>query len=145
MKNLLFDFVSNYGETNENVVNIYPIQPNVSTPAISCNAAMLAACGDFSPGLAHPSAKYVFLTAPSGVTDIGKLNLSSKLITETSSIPYEVQQFSPDGTIAYGVNDVNGALDIEIYGFSVATGDVTQGGAISVPSDLDSWFAAERY
>lgn len=74
------------------------------------------------------------------------MNLSSRqIVPDSSSIPYEVQAFSPDGTIAYGANDVNGALDIEVYGFNAATGAVTQGGTISVPSDLDSWFTAERF
>jgi hypothetical protein len=117
----------------------------VSTPQVNCTTSMLAVCGDFILGLAHPSGKYVFLTDPTNVTDIGAVNLGTQQITQTSSISYEVQQFSPDGTIAYGVNDVNGALDVEIYGFNVGTGDVRQGGTINVPSDLDSWFSAERY
>ena len=143
--NLMFAFVANYNQgPNANLVDVYQL-PNVSTPQINCAASMLAVCGDFILGLAHPSGKYVFLTDPTNVTDIGAVNLSTQQITQTSSIPYEVQQFSPDGTIAYGVNDVNSALDIEIYGFDVATGDVRQGGTISVPSDLDSWFSAERY
>ncbi len=142
---LMFDFViPNNFQQDVNLLNVYQVQPNVSTPLISCGTSMLAACGDFIQTLAHPSGKYVFLTDPSSVANIGQMDLQTKQITETSSIPYEVQQFSPDGTIAYGVNDVNGALDIEIYGFSVATGAVTPGGTISVPSDLDSWFAAER-
>jgi len=143
--NLMFAFVSYYNQgPNANLVDVYQL-PNVTTPQINCTTSMLAVCGDFIFGLAHPSGKYVFLTDPTNVTDIGAVNLSTQQITETSSIPYEVQQFSPDGTIAYAVNDVNGALDIEIYGFNVDTGDVRQGGTISVPSDLDSWFSAERY
>jgi hypothetical protein len=143
--NLMFAFVSYYNQgPNANLVDVYQL-PNVTTPQINCTTSMLAVCGDFIFGLAHPSGKYVFLTDPTNVTDIGAVNLSTQQITQTSSIPYEVQQFSPNGTIAYGVNDVNGALDIEIYGFNVGTGDVRQGGTISVPSDFDSWFSAERY
>ena len=143
--NLMFAFVSYYNHgPNANLVDVYQL-PNVTTPQINCTTSMLAVCGDFIFGLAHPSGKYVFLTDPTNVTDIGAVNLSTQQITQTSSIPYEVQQFSPNGTIAYGVNDVNGALDVEIYGFNAATGAVRQGGTISVPSDLDSWFAAERY
>lgn len=142
--NLMFAFVSysNQGP-NANLVDVYQL-PNVSTPQIDCTTSMLAVCGDFIFGLAHPSGKYVFLTDPTSVTDIGAVNLSTQQITQTGSIPYEIQQFSPDGTIAYAVNDVKGALDVEIYGFNVGTGAVTQGGTISVPSDLDSWFQAER-
>ena len=143
--NLMFAFVSYYNQgPNANLVDVYQL-PNVTTPQVNCTASMWAVCGDFIFGLAHPSGKYVFLTDPTNVTDIGAVNLSTQQIMQTSSIPYEVQQFSPDGTLAYGVNDVNGALDVEIYGFNVATGDVRQGGTINVPSDLDSWFAAERY
>jgi hypothetical protein len=146
VRSLLFDFVDNYGETDANQVNIYPIQPNVTTPVIYCGTDQFAPCGDFIDALVHPSAQYVFLTDPSSTTYIGQVNLSSRqIVPESGSIPYEVQEFSPDGTIAYGANDVNGALDIEIYGFNAATGAVTQGGTISVPSDLDSWTTAERY
>jgi hypothetical protein len=40
---------------------------------------------------------------------------------------------------------MNGALQIEIYGFNVWSGAQAAGAMISVPSDLDSWFTAERY
>jgi hypothetical protein len=83
---------------------------------------------------------------PQGATEVDKVELSQKkIVGPTGSTPYEVQQFSPDGMIAYAVNDVNGALEIEIYGFSLSTGALTLGGTISVPSDLDSWFTGERY
>jgi len=141
--NLMFDFVQT--AFSGDYVNIYRVQQSLGTPLVNCTSTMWAVCGNFFYDLAHPSGQYVFLFDSTNITDIGQVNLSTQQITETSSIPYEVQQFSPDGTIAYGVNDVNGALDIEIYGFSVASGQVTQGGTISVPSDLDSWFAAERY
>lgn len=144
--NLLFDFVipNNY-EQGVNVVNVYPVQPNVSTPLIQCTTSMLAACG-YGPDIAHPSGKYVFLLDSQSNTEIGKVDTSNQQIVATSStIPYEVQQFSPDGTIAFAANDVNGALEIEIYGFNVGTGSVTAGGMISVASDLDSWFTAQRY
>jgi hypothetical protein len=147
VKNLMFDFDTpdNYGQPDE-LVNIYPIQPNVATPVISCGTDQYAPCGDFITGTVHPSAEYVFLTDPTSTTYIGQVNVSSRqIVPDSNSIPYEVQALSPDGTIAYGANDVNGALDIEIFGFDAATGGVTQGGTISVPSDLDSWWAAERY
>jgi hypothetical protein len=144
-QNLLFAFIGNYNQgPNADLVDIYQM-PNVSTPVINCTKSMWAVCGNFGYALAHPSGEYVFLLDSANITDIGEVNLSTQQIVQTSSIPYEVQQFSADGTIAYGVNDVNGALDIEIYGFSAASGQVTQGGTISVPSDLDSWFAAQRY
>ena len=141
--NLMFDFTQT--EFSGDYVNIYRVQQTLGTPVANCTSTMWTVCGNFVYALAHPSGRYVFLFDSTNITDIGQVNLSTQQITQTSSIPYEVQQFSPDGTIAYGVNDVNGALDIEIYGFSSASGQVTQGGTISLPSDLDSWFAAERY
>jgi hypothetical protein len=147
VRNLFFDYVipNNY-ETGANLVNVYPIQSNASSPLIQCSAATQGVCGSFELGLAHPSARYVFLTDLENITDIERVNLRAKQLQETSSsIPYEVQQFSPDGRIAYGVNDVNGALEIEIYGFNLSSAAVTEGGTIDVPSDLDSWWAAERY
>ncbi len=141
--NLLFPFVAYFNQgPNTNVVDIYQL-PNVGTPLIQCNYSMLAVCGDFERGLAHPSAKYVFLTNPQ-LTEIDKLETSEKAIVSASSIPYEVQQFSPDGSIAYAVNDVGTAFQIEIYGFDTSNGTVTQGGTISVPSGLDSWWTAQR-
>jgi len=141
---LMFDFVQT--AFSGNWVNIYRVQQNLGTPLMNCTSSLWAECGNPVYGLAHPSGQYVFLfDFTTNITYIGQINLSTQQITQTSSIPYEVQQFSPDGTIAYGVNDVNGALNVEIYGFSAVSGQATPGGTISVPSDLDSWFAAERY
>ncbi len=79
------------------------------------------------------------------MTTIDKVEMSSRQIVSTSStIPYEVQEFSPDGKIAYAANDVNTSLNIQIYGFNVSTAAVTAGGLIKVPSNLDSWWAEER-
>ncbi|HKV77877.1 MAG TPA: hypothetical protein VJP02_07050 [Candidatus Sulfotelmatobacter sp.] len=146
VKNLMFDFVSPNTYPTANVVNVYPIKPNVKTPLISCTGSMLADCGSNFFGVVHPSAEYLFMINPQTFgTSIDKVEVSSRQIVGTlSTIPYEVQQFSPDGTIAYAANDVNTALDIEIYGFSVSNAKVRAGGLIYVPSDLDSWFPAER-
>jgi hypothetical protein len=148
LNNLLFEFVMpNDFQQDNNMVNVFAL-PNMTAPPINCTGPMLAACADDQSGLAHPSAEYVFLEnfqSNSVTTEIEKVDWSSTQIVPTgSTIPYEVQQFSGDGTIAYCVNDVNGALTIEIYGFNVATAAVTAGGTISVPSDLDSWWAVER-
>jgi len=147
VRNLLFDYVSPDPSILEsNYVDVYPVQPNTSTPLIQCTSSMQAVCGSYQLALAHPSARYVFMFDQNNLTEIDQANLSAKQFTATSSsIPYEVQQFSPDGRIAYGVNDVNGALDIEIYGFNASNAATTEGGSIQVPSDLDSWWAAERY
>lgn len=147
VKGFAFDFViSNFG-SNANAVDIYWLKPSLKTPAISCTPSMLADCGSFATALAHPSAQYVFLSIPpSYVTDIAKVELNSKQIVGTSStIPYEVRLFSPDGKIAYAAYDVNSAMNIQIYGFNASTAQVTAGGLISVPSNLDAWFAAERH
>ncbi len=140
--NLMFDFAQTL--FSGDYVNIYQVQQTLGTPLVNCTSSMWTVCGNFTYSQAHPSGEYVFLLDSTNITDIGQVNLTTQQITQTSSIPYEVQQFSPDGSIAYGVNDVNGALDIEIYGFSTTSGQVTPGGTISVPSDLDSWFTAER-
>lgn len=147
VKNLMFDFViPNSYQQDVNSVNVYALQPNVTTPLIQCTASMLANCGSDAFGLTHPSAQYIFLFNPAQTTDIDEVDLNSKQIVGTSStIPYRVEQFSPDGSIAYAVNDVNTALDIQIYGFNVTNAQVTAGGFISVPSSLDSWFAVERH
>jgi hypothetical protein len=141
---LMFDFVQTLFSAND--VNIYQVHQPLGAPMVNCTSSMWTVCGNPVYGLAHLSGEYVFLfDSTTNITDIGKVNLSTRQITPTSSVAYWVRQFSPDGTIAYGENDVNGALDIEIYGFNTASGQVTQGGTINVPSDLDSWFAAERY
>ena len=148
VKNLVLDFVTpNNFQQDINVLNVYPLKPNVTTPLIQCTGSMLPACADHSIGIPHPSAEYVFMTNVQQITEIDKVDLTSKQIVATgSTIPYEVQQFSPDGTIAYGVSDdINGDLTIEIYSFNIATAAVTAGGTISVPSDLDSWWAVERH
>jgi len=146
VKNLMFDFViPNSYQQDVNSVNVYALQPNVTTPLIQCTASMLANCGSDAFGLTHPSAQYVFLFSPQQTTDIDEVDLNSKQIVGTSStIPYRVEQFSPDGSIAYAANNVNTGLDIQIYGFNTTNAQVTVGGAISVPSGLDSWFAVER-
>lgn len=147
VKNLVFDFVNpNDYQQNINFLNVYPLQPNVTQPIIQCTGSMLFDCASEGGMITHPSAQYVFMfNGPQPGTDIEQVNLTSKQIVFTgSTIPYEVQQFSPDGTIVYAANDVGTALNIEIYGFNVANAQVTQGGIISVPSDLDSWFAVER-
>jgi hypothetical protein len=147
VKNLVFDFVvpDNY-QQGANFLDVYRLQPNIRNPLIHCTGSMLADCGSDNNILVHPSAQYVFMVTPSYTTNIDKVELNSKQIVATSStIPYEVQRFSPDGKIAYAANDINTALNIQIYGFNVNTAQITAGGLINVPSDLDSWFAAERH
>ena len=147
VKNLVFDFViPNDFQQNVDFLDVYPLRPNVTSPLIQCTASMLSDCAS-DYGIVHPSAKYVFMFNPqTPKTNIDLVDLNSRQIVPTSStIPYEVQQFSPDGTIAYAADDVGTALNIQIYGFNVANAQVTAGGSISVPSDLDSWFAAERH
>jgi hypothetical protein len=147
VKNLIFDFVNpNDFQENINYLNVYPLQPNVTQPLIQCTGSMLSDCATDGNVITHPSAEYVFkLNGQQPGTNIEQVNLSAKQIDFTgSTIPYWVQQFSPDGTIAYAANDIGTALNIEIYGFNAANAQVTRGGSISVPSDLDSWFPVER-
>jgi hypothetical protein len=129
-------------------INIYPVQPNAGArPLVKCTASMLEACGYLDGlNLVHPSGKYVFLGISSSTTQIEKVEFSAGKLVDTSNyIPYTVQAFSPDGTIAYGVQGQNMGLDLEIYGFNMATGGVTPGGVIYLPSNLDPWFTADRY
>jgi hypothetical protein len=143
--NLMFAFVSYYNQgPNANLVEVYQTS-NVNTPAVDCTSSMWTVCGDFTEALAHPSGQYVFLSDPTAVTDIGRVNLSTQQISQTSSIPNYVQQFSPDGSIVYGSNETNGTWDIDIYGFDVGTGQVTQGGTISEPANYAGMWTAERY
>jgi hypothetical protein len=145
VQDLVFDFVmpNNY-DPGTNYVDIYQLQPNVSKPEVDYTITMLKACGN-DGGIAHPSGNWIFFFNAQGATVVGEVKLSNHKITGPfSPIPYEVQQFSPDGTIAYAANDVNTALNVEIYGFNQSSGSLTKGGTISVPSDLDSWFTAQR-
>ena len=50
----------------------------------------------------------------------------------------------PDGKLVYSTLDLSPGYQIEIYGFDVATGAVTPGGLIGVPSGLDPFYVAER-
>ncbi|HEV2397704.1 MAG TPA: hypothetical protein VGS27_12235 [Candidatus Sulfotelmatobacter sp.] len=145
MKNLMFVLVSPNVYPPDNTVDVYSLS-NTKNPQISCTSSMVANCASDFYEVVHPSAQYLFLINPQTyATDIDKVKLNSKQMVATSStIPYEVEQFSPDGKIAYAANDVNGAVDIEIYGFNTSNAQVTTGGLIYVPSGLDPWFAAER-
>jgi hypothetical protein len=147
VRNHMFDFVTpNNYDPGVNSVNIYPVQPNTNTPLVQCTATMLEACG-YAGGVAHPSGKYVFMAISQGATQIDKVELSAKKIVDTSHyIPNNVSQFSPDGTLVYGVSYSNPGYYIEIYGFNVATSDVTtSGGIIGIPSINDFFVVAERY
>lgn len=144
VNNLMFDFTMT--EFSPDSIDVYRVKPNVSKPIVNCTSSMWVTCGNLSwHSLAHPSGKYVFVYDTSNITEIGKVEYSAKQIVQTSSIPYLVWHFSPDGTIVYAVTDVGTTSNIEIYGFSVSSGQVTQGGTISLPSYLDSWFVTERF
>jgi hypothetical protein len=142
--NLLFDFVEpNPYQPGAESVNIYPVVPSTSTLLVMCTADMLEACG-YSVGLAHPSGKYVFMDIASDVTQIDKVELSPKKIVDSSNyVPYTVTQFSPDGTLVYGVTSENSTYQLMIYGFNVATSGVTPGGYIYLPSTYEAFFTAE--
>lgn len=145
--NLLFDFVNpDPGIPEPTQVNVYPMQPHTMTPLIQCTASMQAACGSFIAPLAHPSGQYVFIFDSSNVTDILRVDVPNQQLTLTnSSIPYDVQHFSPDGTVVYGVSEnFEGQVSIEIYGFNTANAALTPGGTITIPTDSYPWFVAER-
>ena len=140
----MFDFVVpfDYAQGYDSV-NIYPIVPSTSTPLLTCGAQMLEACG-YASGIAHPSGKYVFMAIASDVTQIDKVELPQKKIVDSSNyVPYTVTQFSPDGTLVYGVTSENSTYQLMIYGFDVATSEVTPGGYIYLPSTYEAFFTAE--
>ncbi len=137
--NRLFDF-SEPPEYQENTVTVYQAQIPLAQ-IVSCSASMLTACSDFQYGLAHPSGQYAFLIDPNGLTDVGQIDSTTQQIVQTATLPYSVQEFSPDGTIAYGVV----GADIEITGFNVQNGQATAGGSISLTAAPDAWLAAQRY
>jgi len=140
----LFDFVVpfDYAEGYDSV-NIYPVMPSSSTPMLTCTAAMLEACGS-SVGFAHPSGKYVFMAIASDLTQIDKVELSQKKIVDSSNyVPYWVTQFSPDGTLVYGIASVYSTDQLMIDGFNVATSEVTPGGYIYLPSTYEGFLTAE--
>jgi len=141
----LFDFVTpNDYQPGAESVNIYPVVPVTSTPLLTCTAEMLEACG-YSTGMAHPSGEYIFMAIAGDLTQIDKVEVSQEKIVDTSNyIPYEVTQFSPDGTLVYGVQHENSGYQILISGFNVATSAVTPGGSISAPSMADPFYVAER-
>jgi hypothetical protein len=78
---------------------------------------------------------------------IDKVELSQKKIVDTGNyIPYQFGQFSPDGTLVYGIYNSSPGYYIEIFGFNVSTSAVmTNGYVISVSSAADSYFVAQRF
>jgi hypothetical protein len=146
--NLMFDFVSpNNYQQGVNKVNIYPLVPNTSKTLVQCTATMLEACGFASGAVVHPSGKYVFTLISPNSVQIDKVQLSQKKIVDTGNyIPYQFGQFSPDGTLVYGIYNSSPGYYIEIFGFNVSTSAVTTNGyVISVPSAADSYFVAQRF
>jgi hypothetical protein len=147
VNDLVFAFVMpNDYQQDIDSVNIYPLQPNTSSPLVQCTGAMLQACGN-SRGWVHPSGQYVFMDISQDSTQIEQVDLSAKTIVDTSHyIPYAFYgQFSPDGTVVYPTYNFGTQYYIEIFGFDRANANVTQGGIIDVPSNLDSFFVAQRY
>jgi hypothetical protein len=138
--NMMFDFAQP-AEYEQNSVTVYQAQVPLGAPVVNCTASMFTICSDFQYGLADPSGRYAFLIDPSNITDVEEVDAATQQLVQTSTIPYNVQQFSPDGTIAYGTV----GAQIEISGFNASNGQVTAGGAINIPSSGDAWFTAERY
>jgi hypothetical protein len=80
----------------------------------------------------------------SDLTQIDKVELSQKKIVDSSNyVPYWVTQFSPDGTLVYGVQYETSGSQLMLYGFDVATSEVTPGGSIELPSTFDAFYTAE--
>jgi hypothetical protein len=138
--NMMFDFAQP-PVYEQNTVSVYQAQIPLAAPLVSCTASMLTVCSDFQYGLAHPSGQYAFLIDPNNITDVEQVDATTQQLVQTAALPYAVQQFSPDGTIAYG----GVGNDIEISGFDIANGQVTPGGTIDLSSGPGAWLAAQRY
>jgi hypothetical protein len=145
--NLLIDFKTpNNFQQGINSVNVYPLVPNTTKTLIQCTAKMLEACGYAFYDLVHPSGKYLFLQIAQDVSQIARIELSTKKIVDTGNyIPYSVRELSPDGSLAYAITAGTAYYFVEIYGFNAANGEVTPGGSIFVPSSLDPFYSAERF
>jgi hypothetical protein len=145
VQNLMFDFVAPNGfQQGIDWVNIDPVKPHTK-PLVHCTANMLEACGN-AGGVAHPSGNYLFMRISPDATQIERVALSRHRVVDTGNyIPYGFGQFSPDGSIVYGILNQTSGYALEIYGFNATTSAVRPGGSIFVPSGLDSYFVAERY
>jgi len=144
--NLLFAFNAFYNQgPNANTVQIYQTQPLSTTPLVSCTTSMLTVCGDFfSRTYAHPSGKYVFLQDTNYLTDILQVDLITQQLTQVNTIPGNVENLSPDGSVIYSDNPDN--AEIRIAGFNATNGEVKLGGSVLLPHVIDDyWTAAERY
>jgi hypothetical protein len=137
--NRMFDFAQP-PLYQQNIVTVYPVQAQLGSPIVTCTASMLLICSNFQYGLAHPSGQYAFLIDPNNFTDVEGVDSGTQQLMQTSEIPYNVQEFSPDGTIAYGT----AGAGIEISGFDASNGRATPGGVIDLTSGYE-WFTAERY
>jgi hypothetical protein len=142
-----FDVPNNF-QTGINSVNVYPLVPASATPLFTCTAAMMEACG-YAIGVAHPSGKYLFMSTAEDFTEIERVELGAGKIAGTGNyVPYTFEpplfgQFSPDGSLVYATNSLTSGYWIEIYGFNVASSEVTPGGGILVPN-FGIFVAAER-
>jgi hypothetical protein len=145
---LMFDFViPNDYQPNADMVNIYPIKPvtNSQNALVHCAETMLEACGS-ATGIAHPSGKYVFMWTAPELTEIDQVEVQQQKIVDTgNSIPWMMRQFSPDGSLVYGIAAPS-YYDVEIYGFNVETGAVTAGTPIYVAAgSYPNIYPAQRF
>jgi hypothetical protein len=126
-----------------NEVDIFPSVPNTRQPLVHCTAEMLEACG-YATGKVHPSGKYLFMQISSDTFQIDRVELGQKKIVDTGNyfLLQWLSQFSPDGSLIYGI-DSSGSF-LQIYGFDSKTAVVTTGGTIPLPNYSPVW-AAERY
>jgi|CZKJ01.1.fsa_nt_gi hypothetical protein len=143
--NLLFTFASFFNQgPNASTVQIYQTQPLSTTPLVNCAASMLAICGNYGSARAHPSGEYVFLGGANYQTDIAQVDLTTQQLVQINTVPSNVEQLSPDGSVIYGDNPDN--AEIRIAGFNATNGAVKLGGSILLPHVIDDyWIAAERY
>ncbi len=128
-QNLILD-LHNDGGGPPSVLNVYPLQKNPQ-PLFSCTQSMLNACGAAFHYWISVDQKYVFLPESSD-TVIGQIDVASKQIVQTDSIPANpTLYFSPEDRLIYGVT---GQGVVQVYQFNPANGTVVPGGSTTFNS-----------
>jgi hypothetical protein len=141
----MFDFVQPNGvQQGVNYVTIFPLVPDTSQPLVHCDASMLEACGTpaerrilRASTCSCGSRRIRFRSIASSQVKKGLWPREATSRTDSrSSVPADhsctAQRLS---LLPY---------DIDIYGFDATTGPVIPGGVIVPPSNLDSFYVAER-
>jgi hypothetical protein len=131
-----------------NALNIYPLVPGPKKPLIHCTSKMLQACQDSGYMRNDPLGRFAFLSIPSGIYVIAKVDWETKQIVDTGNSLNNLLNlyFSPDERLLYGVGyaDINSQSTVQFYGFNSNSGALAPGNLISLDA-LYNAFPAERW